>query len=65
MERVNIGNAKLFSLSKDLKISDNQYNIALCVFFVSYIVFEIPANIVMKKVKPHIFSESRQIQKLK
>ena len=38
-------------------MSELQYNIALCVFFVSYIVFEVPANIVMKKVKPHIFSE--------
>jgi hypothetical protein len=56
MFRVNIGNAQLFSLASDLRINSNQYNIALAVFFVSYIVFEIPANILMKKVKPHIFS---------
>lgn len=57
VERVNIGNAQLFSLSKDLELNTGQYNIALAVFFVSYIVFEIPANVIMKRVKPHIFSK--------
>ncbi|KAF2203994.1 MFS transporter [Delitschia confertaspora ATCC 74209] len=55
IDRVNIGNAQLFSLSKDLHLDTNQYNIALAVFFVSYIAFEIPANIIMKRVKPHLF----------
>jgi len=55
VDRVNIGNAQLFSLKEDLHITPNQYNIALSVFFVSYIVFEIPANILMKRVKPHVF----------
>jgi len=54
--RVNIGNARLFSLNKDLHLTPNRYNIALAVFFASYIAFEIPANIIMKKVKPHLFS---------
>jgi hypothetical protein len=54
---VNIGNAQLFSLAKDLHLTTNQYNIALAVFFVSYIAFEIPANIIMKRVKPHVFSK--------
>ncbi|KAF2831055.1 MFS general substrate transporter [Ophiobolus disseminans] len=58
IDRVNIGNAQLFSLAKDLHLTTNQYNIALAVFFVSYIAFEIPANIIMKRVKPHIFMSS-------
>jgi hypothetical protein len=57
LARVNIGNAQLFSLAADLDLNTNQYNIALAVFFVSYIAFEIPANIIMKRVKPHIFSK--------
>ncbi|KAF2870651.1 major facilitator superfamily domain-containing protein [Massariosphaeria phaeospora] len=55
IDRVNIGNAQLFSLSSDLALHGNQYNIALSVFFVSYIVFEIPANVLMRKIKPHVF----------
>jgi sugar phosphate permease len=58
IDRVNIGNAQLFSLPQDLYLTTNQYNIALTVFFVSYIAFEIPANIIMKRVKPHIFMSS-------
>lgn len=53
---VNIGNAQLFSLKEDLGLSTNQFNIALTAFFVSYVGFEIPANIVLKKFKPHVFS---------
>lgn len=30
----------------------NDYNIALFIFFPSYIVFEVPSNIIIKRVKP-------------
>jgi hypothetical protein len=30
----------------------SRYNLALCIFFVPYIVFEIPSNLVLKKVAP-------------
>ena len=30
----------------------NDYNIALLVFFVPYILFEIPANLLLKKMAP-------------
>lgn len=55
--RVNIGNALLFRLPADLHLQKWQTNIALSVFFISYVAFEIPANILLKKVKPHIFRE--------
>ncbi len=32
-----------------------QYNTALTIFFVPYIVFEIPSNILLKKFKPHVW----------
>lgn len=52
---MNIGNALVYSLPRDLHLSSNQTNIALCVFFVSYVTFEIPANILMKRIGPRIF----------
>ncbi|KAF7509152.1 hypothetical protein GJ744_008379 [Endocarpon pusillum] len=55
LDRVNIGNALIYKLPQDLNLQGLQTNIALCVFFVGYIVCEIPANILMKKTKPHIF----------
>ncbi len=58
LSRVNIGNAILYGLPTDLHLQGTQLNTALSVFFVTYCVFEIPANILMKKMRPHVFRES-------
>jgi MFS family permease len=42
-------------LPKDLGLVGQQPNIALTIFFVPYILFEIPSNILMKKLSPHIW----------
>lgn len=55
LDRVNISNANIYGLSKDLHLHGNQYNIALTVFFVPYIVSEVPSNYFLKKLKPHIW----------
>jgi hypothetical protein len=34
------------------------YNIALCVFFVPYILLEIPSNIILKKIAPSTWLSS-------
>ncbi|KAK6208548.1 hypothetical protein QIS74_12066 [Colletotrichum tabaci] len=49
IDRGNIGNAKIEGMDKDLGLTGNQYNIASTIFFVPYIIFEIPSNIVLKK----------------
>ncbi|KAF8252440.1 putative MFS transporter [Wilcoxina mikolae CBS 423.85] len=53
LDRVNIGNAAVFGLSKELKLKGTQYNFALCIFFIPYILFEIPSNALLKRFKPH------------
>lgn len=55
LDRVNIGAAKLNTLEKDLNLTGNQYNIASLVFFVSYVAFEVPSNMVLKKLRPSIY----------
>ncbi|KAL3428268.1 major facilitator superfamily transporter [Phlyctema vagabunda] len=55
LDRVNIANAKSFGLVADLKLTGVQYNTALTMFFVPYIVFEIPSNILLKKFSPRIW----------
>jgi MFS family permease len=53
---VNIANANVFGLSKELGIvNGTKYNIALVIFFVPYILFEIPSNIILKKLKPRVW----------
>lgn len=54
--RVNIANANIFGLSTDLHLTkNNKYNIALVVFFVPYVLFEIPSNVILKRLRPHVW----------
>ncbi|KAI1078785.1 putative MFS transporter [Whalleya microplaca] len=55
IDRANIGNARLAGLEKDLGMSGNDYNVLLSVFYISYIVCEIPANLICKWVGPGWF----------
>lgn len=52
VDRVNIGNARLYGLEADLGMAGNQYQVAVSVLFVTYIIFEIPSNLVLKKLTP-------------
>ena len=52
IDRINIGNARIQGLEKDLHMKGNDYNIALLVFFIPYILFEIPSNLIIRKIAP-------------
>ncbi|KAL9617712.1 MAG: hypothetical protein Q9160_007486 [Pyrenula sp. 1 TL-2023] len=55
VDRINIGNARIQGLEKDLNMHGHDYNIALLVFFPTYILLEIPSNILLKKIRPSIW----------
>ncbi|KAG7445008.1 MFS general substrate transporter [Guyanagaster necrorhizus] len=55
LDRTSIGNAKLYNLEDDLHISDDQYLIALTIFFFSYSIFEVPSNVFLKRLRPSIW----------
>jgi len=42
-------------MADDLKLTSNQYSIALVVFFVTYVVFEPPSNMLLVRFKPSIY----------
>jgi sugar phosphate permease len=52
LDRVNIGNARIQGLMKDLNMSGTQYNVASMILFVPYILLEVPSNIIIKRVPP-------------
>ncbi|KAK7953675.1 hypothetical protein PG988_014369 [Apiospora saccharicola] len=52
LDRGNIGNAKIEGLQDDLKMSPDQYNWCLTVFFFPYAFFEVPSNLLLKKFRP-------------
>ncbi|KIM90410.1 hypothetical protein PILCRDRAFT_812146 [Piloderma croceum F 1598] len=55
LDRTSIGNAKLYNLEKDLKMTDKQYLMALTIFFFSYSIFEVPSNVFLKRLRPSIW----------
>lgn len=52
LDRSNVGNARIEGLATDLKITGNQYLMTLTIYFIGYVLFEIPCNIVLKRTTP-------------
>lgn len=52
LDRVNIGNARLYDMEEDLGLAPGQYQIAVSLLFVTYIASELPSNLVIKKFTP-------------
>ncbi|KAM3561676.1 hypothetical protein ARSEF4850_003098 [Beauveria asiatica] len=52
LDRVNIGNARLYGLEQDLHLSSSQFQVAVSIFFVPYLLFEVPSNLVLKLLTP-------------
>ncbi|PSK60180.1 hypothetical protein B9Z65_1078 [Elsinoe australis] len=55
MDRTNIGNAKIAGMADDLHLTSAQYSVILVVFFVGYVVFEPPSNMILVRSKPSIY----------
>ncbi|ORY15893.1 major facilitator superfamily domain-containing protein [Clohesyomyces aquaticus] len=52
LDRVNIGNARLYKLETDLGLDSTQFQTAVSILFVTYILSELPSNLVLKKLRP-------------
>lgn len=63
LDRVNLGNARLFNLEADLGMSGNDFNVALLVFFAPYIILELPSNLVLRKITPRIWLPCMSLSK--
>ncbi|KAH8893668.1 retrograde regulation protein 2 [Thozetella sp. PMI_491] len=55
LDRSNVGNAKILGLQNDLAITNSQYATSLAVFFVFYVVSELPSNLIVKRATPKIW----------
>ncbi|KAL4907106.1 hypothetical protein BDW74DRAFT_189669 [Aspergillus multicolor] len=51
IDRANIGNAKIEGMVSDLNMSGVQYNTVLSIFFIPYVLLEVPSNVLLKKFK--------------
>lgn len=54
LDRVNVGNARVAGLQTDLKISDTEYQTALTITYIPYILAELPSNLILNRIGPRI-----------
>ncbi|RWA09238.1 hypothetical protein EKO27_g5856 [Xylaria grammica] len=55
IDRTNVGNARLAGFERDLGLVGYDYNTVLSIFYISYIIFEIPATLACKWIGPGWF----------
>ncbi|KAK0719046.1 major facilitator superfamily domain-containing protein [Apiosordaria backusii] len=60
IDRSNIGNARLAGLPEDLGIAGvgTQFNLALLVFYIPYILVDVPSNLLLKKFRAGVYLPS-------
>ncbi|KAF2757280.1 MFS general substrate transporter [Pseudovirgaria hyperparasitica] len=55
IDRTNVGNVKILGLQASLRITDHQFAIGLCAFYATYILSEIPSNLLLRTISPRIW----------
>ncbi|GAP86967.1 putative major facilitator superfamily transporter [Rosellinia necatrix] len=55
LDRSNVGNARIEGLLADLNMTGDRYLVGLSLYFVGYVLFEIPCNIILKRTSPRIW----------
>lgn len=55
IDRTNVSNAKVVGIEQDLGINDSRYSWLLIVFFIGYLVMEVPCNMVLSHSRPSAF----------
>ena len=55
MELLDIATARLGNFEEDIGLEGTQYNTIISIFFVGYILTQIPTNMILNKVRPSRF----------
>ena len=50
-----ISNAKIGGLEHDFQLTSTQYSIIVLVFFISYLLCEVPSNMILNRVRPSMY----------
>lgn len=54
LDRINVSNARLAGMQKDLHMSDVEWSAGISLFYVGYIVSQVPGNVIIAKSSPRI-----------
>lgn len=55
IDRTNIGNAKVAGMYVDLNMNSSDYALVLSVFFIGYLLWEPPSNMILSRSRPSIY----------
>ncbi|KAJ5313522.1 ATPase AAA-type core [Penicillium atrosanguineum] len=55
LDRNNIATARLGTLEEDLGLVGDQYNTIISLFFIGYVLTQVPTNMILNKMRPSIF----------
>ncbi|WPH04103.1 retrograde regulation protein 2 [Acrodontium crateriforme] len=58
MDRTNLGIAVVAGMGVDLVLIGSRYSIITCIFFVTYVLLQPPATVILRKVGPRVFLPS-------
>lgn len=54
LDRINVSNARLAGMQEDLGMSDTLWSTGISMFYVGYIISQIPANVIIAKGRPRL-----------
>lgn len=55
LDRASVGNARIQGMAEDLNLIGYRFNWALSVFYIVYLLVEVPSNIILKRVGPRFY----------
>lgn len=58
LDRINVSNARLAGMQEDLNMSDTTWSAGISLFYVGYIISQVPANVIIAKGKPSVLMPS-------
>lgn len=61
VDRNAIAQARLNNLEKELGMKDYDFNVAVSILFVGYVLFQIPSNMLITRIRPSIYMSSWMI----
>ncbi|KAL1980915.1 hypothetical protein VTN96DRAFT_3335 [Rasamsonia emersonii] len=55
LDRNNIGNAKEAGMADALQLSSSDYSLAVSIFFIGYLLLEVPSNMILSRTRPSLY----------
>lgn len=59
-----IGNAKEAGMAKDLGLTSSDYSLAVSIFFIGYLLLEVPSNMILSRTRPSLYLPALMVRSL-